>query len=49
MNTLDDLLDAAATDLQNAVAQVPIPSRFVSDELSVVYRHTDRAARRSWH
>lgn len=42
MNTLDDLLDQAATDLQNAVAEVPIPSRFVSDELNVVYR-TDHA------
>jgi hypothetical protein len=40
MKTLDDMLDAAAVDLQRAVARVPIPSRFVTDELSVVYRQS---------
>ena len=42
MNTLDDLLDAAAADLQRAVAQVPTPSSFAADELSVVYRRSER-------
>ena len=40
MNTLDDLLDAAAADLQRAVARVPIATSFVTDELNVVYRQS---------
>jgi hypothetical protein len=43
MNTLDDLLDAAAIDLQRAVAQVPIPSSFAADGLSAMYRRPARA------
>ena len=43
MNTLDDLLDAAAIDLHRAVAQVPIPSSFAADELSVVRRQSPGA------
>jgi hypothetical protein len=38
MNTLDDLLDAAAVDLQRAVARVPVPSSLATDELRVRHR-----------
>jgi hypothetical protein len=38
MNTLDDLLDTAAAELQRAVAQVPVPSHLATDELRVGYR-----------
>ena len=38
MNSLDDLLDAAAVDLQRAVTRVQVPSSLATDELRVGHR-----------